>query len=208
MALFARRRKLSVWSKAAAFLWPASGFRRSGVYLVKRLKRLPATQHAIAAGVASGAAVSCLPLIGFHFLLAFALAWVVRGNMIAAAFGTAFGNPLTFPLIYATAYRIGDIILTFGAVPHPPLEAFDPDVLYAQGEALMAEGEAIIARGVEAETLSWSVLSEFWPTMKVLLVGGAPLALTVFLVIYGLIRFIFAGHVHRRERAPSAQVTA
>ncbi len=31
--------------------------------------------------------------------------------MIAAAFGTAFGNPLTFPLIFAAAYRIGIYLL-------------------------------------------------------------------------------------------------
>ncbi|MCW1414156.1 DUF2062 domain-containing protein [Rhizobium sp. 1AS11] len=31
--------------------------------------------------------------------------------MIAAALGTAFGNPLTFPLTFAAAYRIGIFLL-------------------------------------------------------------------------------------------------
>jgi uncharacterized protein (DUF2062 family) len=201
MALFARRRKLTVWRKAAGFLWPASGFARSTRYLARRLKRLPATPHAVAAGFASGAAVSCLPLIGVHFLLAFALAWVVRGNMIAAAFGTVVGNPLTFPLIFATAYRIGDMILSFGRVPHPPLESFEREMLQAEGEALIAQGEAVLARGVSAETLSWSMLAEIWPTMKVLLVGGAPLAVAMFLAVYVGFRVAFTGAAPKRRPA-------
>lgn len=208
MALFARRTKLSVWSKAAAFMWPASGFRRSLIYFSKRLKRIPASPHAIAAGFASGAAVSCLPLIGLHFVLAFALAWIVRGNMIAAAFGTVVGNPITFPLIFATAYRIGDALLTLGHVPHPPRESFDPDVLLAEGEALMAQGEAIIARRVETDSFSWSMLEELWPMMQVLLVGGAPLALAMFVVVYAAIRIAIPAPGGRRGRRAAAQATA
>jgi len=90
-------------------------------YLLNRLKRLPADPHAIAVGFASGAAFSCTPLFGLHFLLAFALAWMLRGNLIAAAMGTIVGNPLTFPLLVWASYLIGSALF----VPDPGLVHHD-----------------------------------------------------------------------------------
>ena len=84
--------------------------------LLRRLLRLGSDPHAVAAGFASGAALSCTPLFGLHFLLAFALAWVVRGHMIAAALGTAVGNPLTFPFFVSGAYGLGTLF--FGVPDH------------------------------------------------------------------------------------------
>src|SRR5690606_13958923 len=82
-------------------VWPRMGLRRYSRYLRMRVLRLSASPHAIGAGVAAGAAVSVFPLIGLHFVLRFILAFQTRGNMIAAAIGTAFGNPLTFPLFFS-----------------------------------------------------------------------------------------------------------
>lgn len=79
--------------------------------LLRRLHRLRADPHAIAAGFASGAALSCTPLFGLHILLALGLAWLVRGHLVAAAIGTAVGNPLTFPLIVSGAYGVGAAML-------------------------------------------------------------------------------------------------
>lgn len=84
--------------------------------LLRRLLRLGSDPHAVAAGFASGAALSCTPLFGLHFLLAFALAWVVRGHMIAAALGTAVGNPITFPVFVSGAYGLGTFL--FGVPDH------------------------------------------------------------------------------------------
>ncbi|HSK40845.1 MAG TPA: DUF2062 domain-containing protein, partial [Arenibaculum sp.] len=60
---------------------------------------------------ACGAAVSFTPLIGFHFVLAAGLAWLVGGSIVASAFGTAVGNPWTFPFIWIAAFRFGQAIL-------------------------------------------------------------------------------------------------
>lgn len=79
-------------------------------HILYRLKRLPADPHAIAVGFASGAGLSCTPLFGLHFLLALALAWILRGNMIAAAIGTVIGNPLTFPIFVSVSYLIGSTL--------------------------------------------------------------------------------------------------
>lgn len=79
--------------------------------LMRRLVRIGSDPHAIAAGFASGAALSCTPLFGLHFLLSFALAWAVRGHMLAAALGTAVGNPVTFPIFVSVSYGVGSTVL-------------------------------------------------------------------------------------------------
>jgi uncharacterized protein (DUF2062 family) len=84
--------------------------------LLRRLVRIGSDPHALAAGFASGAALSCTPLFGLHFLLAFGLAWAVRGHMVAAGLGTVVGNPLTFPVFASAAYWLGGVF--FGVPDH------------------------------------------------------------------------------------------
>lgn len=72
-----------------------------------RLKRLPDSPHKVALGFASGAFVTFSPFFGLHFLLAAGLAFVLRGNVLAALIGTFIGNPITFPFIGAISYRLG-----------------------------------------------------------------------------------------------------
>ncbi|WP_099866353.1 DUF2062 domain-containing protein [Pararhizobium haloflavum] len=112
--LFRRRKKLGLWERFRLFIWPQRSFSRSIQYFAKRVLRLRATPHAIAAGVAAGVFASWTPLIGFHFVLSFAIAYVVAGNMIAAGIGTAVGNPLTFPFIWAGTFKLGHWILDRG----------------------------------------------------------------------------------------------
>ena len=50
--LFRRREPEGVWERFRTALWPRRSFTRSVQYLVKRVLRLTATPHAIAAGVA------------------------------------------------------------------------------------------------------------------------------------------------------------
>tara|TARA_R110002020_G_scaffold16586_12_gene58625 strand:+ start:1368 stop:1895 length:528 start_codon:yes stop_codon:yes gene_type:complete len=148
------------------------GLRRYGIYLRTRVMRLSASPHAIAAGVASGAAVSMLPLIGLHFLLGFVLAFAVRGNMIAAAIGTAWGNPLTFPLFFAASYAVGDWLTGGGGVST------------SEGVQLQATG-AQLSQGLFAEGFG-----AIWPTFKTMLIGGLPIAVLVFAVFYVVVRLV------------------
>lgn len=92
-------------------LWPRRSFGRSFQYFIKRVLRLTATPHAIAAGVAAGVFASWTPLLGFHFVLAFALSYALAGNMMAAAIGTGFGNPISFPFIWALTLKIGNLLI-------------------------------------------------------------------------------------------------
>lgn len=109
--MFKRRNPLPFHQRAGAFMWPRSGWRRSGAYVAHRLRRLPGTPYRIAAGFASGAAVSFTPFIGLHFVLAAGFALLVRGNVIAAAIGTVVGNPWTFPFIWLWTYSLGRWVL-------------------------------------------------------------------------------------------------
>ncbi|MGE5765812.1 MAG: DUF2062 domain-containing protein [Bacteroidota bacterium] len=112
--MFKRRIPLPIHKRAGSVLWPRGGWRRSGTYVAHRLRRLPGTPYRIAAGFASGAAISCTPFIGLHFVLSAALAFLVRGNIIASAIGTAVGNPWTFPFIWLWTYSLGRWIMGGG----------------------------------------------------------------------------------------------
>ncbi|MDP2122112.1 MAG: DUF2062 domain-containing protein [Hoeflea sp.] len=109
--LFRRRKPEGFFNRLRTALWPRRSFGRSFQYFIKRVLRLTATPHAIAAGVAAGVFASWTPLLGFHFILAFAIAYVLAGNMVAAALGTAFGNPLSFPFIWASTLKLGNMLI-------------------------------------------------------------------------------------------------
>lgn len=92
-------------------LWPRRSFARSTQYFMKRVVRLTATPHAIAAGVAAGVFASWTPFLGFHFVIAAAIAFLLAGNLLASALGTGFGNPITFPFIWGGTHKLGNFLL-------------------------------------------------------------------------------------------------
>ena len=113
--MFRRRKPLSVLKQLRAVIWPNRGFRRLFSYLFQRIIRLPGTPASIASGFASGVAASFTPFLGLHFILAGALAMLFRGNVLASAIGTFFGNPWTFILIWLADYEVGlRVINAFG----------------------------------------------------------------------------------------------
>lgn len=181
--LFMRREPLRRRERIRIFFLPRSGYRRSFKYLRKRVLRLSGSPHAIAAGLAVGVAASCTPFLGFHFLIALGLAWLLRGNMLAAAIGTTVGNPLTFPFIWLTTYKIGNAILRLWSDHLPPP---------ARG---MTDG--ILAGG-------WHAIV---PLLKPMIVGAIPLALGSALLCYVLVRWgmtVYQGA--RRERLAARRV--
>ncbi len=175
--IFKRKRQLSIPERIRAIMWPRSGFRRAGRYLIMRIKRMPGSPRSIAIGIASGAAVSCSPLVGLHFLLGLGIAYLLRGNMLAAAIGTAFGNPWTFPFLWAASYQVGI------------------HLLWIEGPATL-----------NPEKLSWSyVLNDmsafFWPTIA----GSIPLGAAVFCIVFFISRNMVAmAQARRREKRERA----
>jgi len=187
--VFGRRVKPRIQQRVRAFLWPKTGLKRSTRYILKRVSRLNATPHAIAAGFAAGAAASFTPFLGFHFIIGFALAWLARGSMVAAAFGTAVGNPLTFPLIFAGTWETGQYLLGLFAVAAPPA-----------AEAA-AHGQAVLEGGFFA--VGFQTL---WPVVKTMTIGAIPLGLVAFAVFYLLMRSVVTAfqHTRRTRRAHKA----
>lgn len=113
--IFKRKYKRSIARHAREILWPTIGWRRAARYFMLRVQRMQGTPHYIAAGLASGAAVSFTPFIGFHVVTGIVLAVLTRGSPLASAFGTVIGNPWTFPLIWISSYRLGLIVLGMSA---------------------------------------------------------------------------------------------
>ncbi|MGF1476273.1 MAG: DUF2062 domain-containing protein [Geminicoccaceae bacterium] len=118
--VFRRKNPLPWYRRLRQWLWPEAGVWRASKYLVFRVKRLQGTPHFIAAGVASGAAVSFLPFPGFHFLLGFLASFVTRGSFLAAMAGTLVGNPWTFPLMWGGGLAIGRSVMGRENEPPPP----------------------------------------------------------------------------------------
>jgi uncharacterized protein (DUF2062 family) len=166
----AKKRKKPFKDRLRNAIWPKMGLRRYVMYLKNKVLRLSASPHAVAAGFASGATVSIFPFVGFHFLLGFVLAFIVRGNLLAAALGTAVGNPLTFPFIFSATYQLGDKMLGLFA----PLTA-ETVLDVEQSSEIMAEGP--LGHSLEA------VL----PAMKNMIVGAVPLSIITFGIFYWLI---------------------
>ena len=173
--LFRRRKPADILDRMRTMLWPRRSFWRSAQYFIKRVLRLTATPHAIAAGVAAGVFASFLPFIGFHFLLAAGVAWLLAGNLIASALGTAIGNPITFPLIWASSYKLGCAILGANAT----------------------HGNSPIQLGRLWERLEFNQLWE--PLLKPMTVGGIPIGLAFALGFYFVTRWAVAGFRRQRQ---------
>lgn len=135
--LFDRRHKPSIGLRARNFFWPRSGWSRATRYIAHRVRRIPGTPYAIAAGFACGAAISMTPFPGFHFILAGVMAWAIGGSILASAIGTAVGNPWTFPFIWIWIYQSGSWMLgtnegfaersiTLGYLLDHPMDVFLP----------------------------------------------------------------------------------
>ena len=92
--VFQRRVALHPLRRLREALWPSIGWRRATTYIWRRVWRLSGTPHTIAVGIAAGTFMSFTPFLGFHIVGAMLIAWVFRGNLVAAASGTIVGNPI------------------------------------------------------------------------------------------------------------------
>jgi hypothetical protein len=133
--LFRSRVRPGLLRRLRLAAWPRHSWSRSVRYFSKRILRLSGSPHAIAAGVAAGTFASFTPFMGFHFIIGFAIAFLLGGNMVAAALGTAVGNPLTFPIIWASTHKVGSIIL--GADATAMTAELSPDLLGKSLDTIM-----------------------------------------------------------------------
>jgi len=178
--LFPRRIPETRWQKLRIALWPRHSFGRSLRYVAKRVLRLRATPHAIAIGVAAGVFAAFNPFLGLHTVMAMAIAWVLSGNLIAAALSTWFGNPLTYPFIWAGTWEIGALVLG-----HPPHQA---------------------PAGHESFAFSLARVGELWdPLLKPMLIGSLPAGLVAAGIAYAVTRKAAAAFISEREERLAAR---
>ena len=181
--MFRRRNKISWGARLRDFAWPRSGWKRSTEYLRHRIFRLPGTPYSIAAGIACGAAASFTPFVGFHFVLAALLAWLLRANIVASAVGTAVGNPWTFPFIWVWLYELGTWTGVGGAAV---AEDLDFTGLFA----------AILQALLRFDVIY--LFETAWPVMAPMLVGSIPTAIVVWFAFYLPTKPMIASYHHRR----------
>ena len=201
--MFRRRKPLSKINQMRSFLWPARGFRRLFSYLFQRIIRLPGTPTSIAVGFASGVAASFTPFLGFHFIIGGALAMLFRGNVLASAIGTFFGNPWTFILIWLADYEIGVSVI------HSLGYGVDLRVLSIEelGEAMGRVMQFMSFSG----TVAWVDLAgDFEQVFTPMLIGGIVLGsiawVVSFLLTFWAVKVWRSHRAKRLERAGEAPV--
>jgi hypothetical protein len=134
---------------------------RTAKYYYLKFLRLQGDPHSLALGVAIGLFVGTTPTIPLHSALIIILAWILRGNILAALIAaTAISNPLTWLPQYYLCWRLGSWLLP-GRLSWERIQGllglFASDASFSQNLALLGQ------LGLEA--------------VAVMLVGGVLLAI-------------------------------
>ena len=159
-------------------------------YVRHRVSRLSGSPHTVAIGFSAGVFASFTPFMGFHFLIGFLLAYVLRGSMIASAFGTFAGNPITFPFIWLLTYNFGSYLLG----------------MEGQGEvSIELPGAAWWLLFHDPHLLWQQFWNQLWPVIRPMTVGGVPLGLAAGSVVYFPIRYAVSAY-QRKRRARLAAI--
>ncbi|MDA9170898.1 DUF2062 domain-containing protein [Alphaproteobacteria bacterium] len=139
-------------------------------YYWLRLARLPGSTYAISAGFACGSMVSFTPLLGLHFFLAVIFAFLIRGNFIASLLGTAIGNPISFPFIWGLIYNIGAFVTSKSSI------------------------------NLQSKISVDLILNETYEVFIPMLIGGAIIAIPVWLLTYFIMYSLIASYKKTKKK--------
>ena len=139
-------------------------------YYWLRLTRLPGSTYAISAGFACGSMVSFTPLLGLHFFLAVIFAFLIRGNFIASLLGTAIGNPISFPFIWGLIYNIGAFVTSKSSI------------------------------NLQSKISVDLILNETYEVFIPMLIGGAIIAIPVWLLTYFIMYSLIASYKKAKKK--------
>ena len=193
--MFRSRRIPTPGDRVRSWVWPRCGWRRALIYQIHRLSRIPDAPHKVAAGFASGVAAAMTPFIGFQFVVAAALAVLVRGSIVASAIGSFAANPWTYPVIWLGTYRIGREILGPTTAAGGATLADLRTSLGLLGRAVLRFDGAMFASAV-------------WPVFEPMLVGSIPVAAIAWAVAYWPIRRLVGRRQAQRARLRSPHPAA
>jgi uncharacterized protein len=137
----------------------------------QKLSHLDARPDQIAAGFSIGIVASFLPLNPSPIIVATAVAWLLKRNVIAAAAGgtTAMLYVPLLPLIWLAEYRLGKLILP---VQHP-----------------LTLDDARL----------WDVLQQGWDVYAAMFIGSIIIAAPVALLAYLVVKRLAERWAARRE---------
>lgn len=192
--MFKRRERRSILRIVAESFWPRGGWGRAFSYVKHRLRRLPDPPHRIARGILAGVMASFTPFFGFHFITAALIAWILRGNILAAMLTTFMGNPLTFPIIGAVSLQMGGWIL--GDPPSTgQVHGIVDNFMGATGD--LWNNFLAIFSSAKAD---WGNLAVFWREVFLpYLVGGILPGIAVGMVFYYLSLPVLIAYQNRRK---------
>lgn len=140
---------------------------RAAQYVQHRLQRLPDTPHKIGRGIFAGVFVVFTPFYGLHVVLAALVAWLIRGNILAAILSTFFGNPLTYVPIALVSLQIGYFLM--GIEPGHDLDKGLAEQFTAAGRDLWVNLRAYVV----GQPRDWENLTLFWDAVFFpYLIGG------------------------------------
>ena len=111
--LFKRRKPLSLFDKLSQTIRPNKGYSRAIEYLKKRFYRMTDSNYSMAMGFTCGAMLSFTPFVGFHFIIAGFIAYLINASIFMAAIGTLLGNPWTFPIMWWASLKLGEWALGY-----------------------------------------------------------------------------------------------
>lgn len=179
--MFKRRNPLTTLQNLKNLLWPKAGWIRAIQYYACRIKRLPGSPHAIAAGFAFGAAISFTPFVGFHIAIAMALAYIFGASILGAIIGTALGSPWTFPFIWMVTYKLGNFVLQI-----PPQNKINFMPLFHNVKT------SIIHMDFEA------IAVDIWPIFYPMLIGGFIIFPFAWILVYYPLKHVIA--IYQKNR--------
>ena len=178
-------------------VYPTGGFARAIRYMVHRMRRLPDEPHRVARGVFAGTFVNFPPIFGFQFITAAAMAWAMRGNILAALLCTFLSNPITTPLIAVISMETGYWLLGIEA----PLEIMGLVEAFGNaGVELWRNAKAIFT----TDTAEWGSLIVFFKTIYLpYLVGSIIPGLICSTILYYLTTPLV--HAYQKIRSKRTQ---
>ncbi len=163
--VFKRRKPKTYYETISQSVYPRGGWRRATQYVMHRVRRLPDPAHKISRGIAAGVFACFTPFFGLHFVIAAAIAYALRGNIMAALLATFFGNPLTFPIIAAVSMELG-----LWMMGQPPIPLYQ--IAGAFSDAAVELWRNFMALFSDMPT-RWGNLSGFyWQFFLPYLIGG------------------------------------
>jgi uncharacterized protein (DUF2062 family) len=176
------------------FFYPRGGWYRAARYAIHRIRRLPDPAHRISRGIAAGVFVCFTPFFGLHFATAALIAWVIRGNILAALLATFVGNPLTFPVIAEISLDLGSRLLGL------PVDMHLPQVIEAVGSAFIDLWRNFLAIFTPRHADWQGITHLFWRVILPYTVGGAGPGLVAAIAAYVIANPVIAAYQKARVK--------